>query len=352
MEVTLGIDSHKYNLGVGVADGLGRNLGTSDFENTPKHWPKLIEWTSGFGQITVIGVEGSGQYGAGLVRYLVAQGFEVREVPAHMTFVERKRKPSQGKTDPLDGLRIARVVLREGQTLPLAARDQLAIDLKAAVEYRDQLVKARTQRINQTHALLSCIRPGAFPHKKKLVTVKGLAKAIALVRGDRQVQAEVLRLHVDEIRRLSKQIGVAEAMLEQLVGESNTSLIQEVGVGTMTAGKILAETKGLGMVRSEAGFAMLSGTAPIPASSGKTTRHRLNRGGNRRLNHAIHMVAVSRLRLDPESKKYYERKRSEGKTSKEALRSLKRQIANRIFRCLNQDAAAHASTPAQPPTGP
>lgn len=351
MEVAAGIDSHKFNLGVGVTDLVGRELGRSEFGNTLAGWARMLEWAKGFGEITAIGVEGSGQYGAGLVKWLIAQGLDVREVPAHMTFVERKRKPSQGKTDPVDGLRIARVVLREGRSLPSAARDQLAIDLKALVEYRDQLVRARTQQANRAHALLSSIRPGAFPQKTKLTKAKGLSKAVALVRGDRHVQAELVRLHVDEIRRLTKQIEKADAMLEQLVEDSHTSLIQEVGVGTTTAAKILAETKGLGMVRSKAGFAMLAGTAPIPASSGQITRHRLNRGGNRRLNHAIHMVAVSRLRLHPESKRYYERKLSEGKTAKEAMRSLKRQVANRIFRCLDKDAAT-ASTPAKPPTGP
>lgn len=339
MEVGVGIDTHKFNLGVGVTDMLGKCLDTSDFENNADEWAKMLKWSKSFGKITVIGVEGSGQYGAGLVEWLKAQGLDVREVPAHMTFVERKRKPSKGKTDRMDGIRIARVLLREGDTLPAAGRDQMAADLKAVVEYRDQLVRARTQQANRTHALMSIIRPGALAKRVKMTTAKGLSQAVALVRGDRQVRAQLIRSHVAEIRRLSREIATADGMLKHLIGQSCTSLVEEVGVGTTIAAKIIAETKAVGTVRSKAGFAMLSGTAPIPASSGQITRHRLNRGGNRRLNHAIHMVAVTRVRLDHESKRYYERKLSEGKTKKEALRSLKRQVANRIYKCLEIDAS-------------
>lgn len=351
MEVGLGIDTHKFNLGVGVTDLLGKPLGTCDFGNNADEWAKMLEWSQGFGKITLIGVEGSGHYGAGLVEWLKAQGLDVREVPAHMTFVERKRRPSKGKSDRMDGIRIARVLLREGDTLPTAGRDQMAADLKALVEYRDQLVRALTQQANRTHALLSIIRPGAFAKKAKMTTASGLSQAVALVRGDRGVRAQLIRLHVAEIRRLSREITKADGMLKQLVVQSCTTLTEEVGVGTTIAAKIMAETKAVGMVRSKAGFAMLSGTAPIPASSGQITRYRLNRGGNRRLNHAIHMVAVSRIRLDAESKKYFERKLSEGKTKKEALRSLKRQVANRIYKCLEKDAAnrEHAGEAADRP---
>lgn len=137
---------------------------------------------------------------------------------------------------------------------------------------------------------------------------------------------------------VDQQIARAQVIVKGLVEESGSCLTAEVGVGPLIAAKIIAEVKSMGSVNSKAGFAMLSGTAPLPASSGQVTRHRLNRGGNRRLNHAIHMVAVTRLRLDPESKSYFERKLAEGKSKREAMRSLKRQIANRLFKCLERDA--------------
>lgn len=338
MEVAAGIDSHKFNLGIGVTDTLGRKVGMSDFENVPDQWVAMLEWARGFGELTLIGVEGSGQYGSGLVEWLTSQGLSVKEVPAHMTFVERKRKPSNGKSDPTDGISIARVLLREADRLPDAGRDRLAVDLKALVEYRDQLVRSRTQEANRLHALLSTICPGACVLKTKLTTSDGLTKAMATVRGDHQVRAELVRLHVKQIRALTKQIARAQVIVKGLVEESGSCLTAEIGVGPLIAAKIIAEVKSMGSVNSKAGFAMLSGTAPLPASSGQVTRHRLNRGGNRRLNHAIHMVAVTRLRLDPESKSYFERKLTEGKSKREAMRSLKRQIANRLFRCLERDA--------------
>jgi transposase len=337
MEVTVGIDSHKYNLTVAVIDALGRGLASCDFVNHPDAWKLMFKWMHGFGTITAVGIEGSGQYGAAVAKWLMAQGIVVKEVPAHMTYQERKRTPSRGKSDLNDASKIALVTLRENQDLRSAGRDQPHTDLKVAVEYRDQLVRSRTQQANRAHALLATIRPGSLP-KVKLTTSHGLKQALAAVRGDHQVSAELVRAHVAEIRRLTMQIQKMDHLLQELLSRMGTTLTAQVGIGAMIAARILAETKGVGRIRSKAGFAMLSGTAPIPASSGQVQRHRLNRGGNRSLNHCIHMVAVNRLRLDPDSRAYYQRKITEGKTKKEALRALKRQVANRIYQCLEQDA--------------
>ena len=336
MGVVVGIDSHKRTLAVAVVDELGKLRAAREFSNDPRSHKRLLQWAKAFDDDVVIGIEGAGSYGAGLVRYLVATGEEVREVPAHRTFTARKRAPARGKSDPDDALAIARVVLSD-EALPSAARDVAPDELKALVDHHKQLSSARTQAINRIHKELVVLYPGYGDRVPRLTTKSGLAAAVKLVRGDRSVRAELVRFHVSEIRRLDHQLAIIDRSISTRVVESATKLTELQGVGPLVAARILGEVGGRCRLGSKASFAMLTGTAPIPASSGATHRHRLNRGGNRRLNHALHIVAINRMRLDPSTRDYVARKRAEGKSRKEAIRCLKRHLANVVYRQLLLD---------------
>jgi len=333
MDVAVGVDAHKASLAVAVVDLVGTILGIREFANDPKGHRALRRWVTRWCGSKVIGIEGSGSYGAGLCRLLIAEGEDVREVPANLTFVERKRRPSGGKSDPSDAVAIARIVLREAE-LPRAVKLLSAVELKALVDHRDQLIQARTQHINRIHKRLVTIHPGYQDRIPKLTTRKGLTGALNMMRGDHGVLAELVRFEVGEVRRLDRLVSETDDKVSALSGASLTSLS---GCGELTAAKILGEVGDPRRLRSKAAFAMLNASAPVPASSGQTNRYRLNRGGNRQLNRALYTIAITRMRTDADTRAYVQRKRAEGNSNKDVMRCLKRCISDLIYRQLQSD---------------
>ncbi len=183
MQVAIGVDSHKGSLAAAAVDEVGRVIGAREFQNHPEGHDAFLDWVRGQGQHKRIGVEGSLNYGAALTKYLLSCGEDVREVPASLTHAERRKRRSQGKSDLVDAVAIARVVAGE-EDLPSARRTAQLADLKLLVDYRDQLARARTQVSNRAHADLAAIRPGYERAIPKLITKGQLAKARRLVRGD------------------------------------------------------------------------------------------------------------------------------------------------------------------------
>jgi transposase len=181
-------------------------------------------------------------------------------------------------------------------------------------------------------------RPGYETRIPKLGSNKNLKAAMKLLRGDRSIRAGLIRDRIAEIRRLDDKVAAVEKQIAARVRDSGTSLTRLRGIGFIVAAKILGEVGDTSRLRSKGSFAMLTGTAPIEASSGKTKRHRLNRGGNRQLNYALHMMALARRRGDADTKTYMARLRMEGKSDKEAMRCLKRQLSNLVFKRLVDDA--------------
>lgn len=343
MGVAIGIDSHKSSLAVAVLDDLGRQVGVREFGNDPVEHENLRRWITGLGSDRVIGVEGSGNYGAGLTRHLLGTGDDVREVPAFLSHRERKKSPSRGKSDVQDAVAIARVVAR-GDGLSSPQRTDAFQDLKLLSDHRDQLVRARTQLINRTHKNLVVSHPGYEKRIPRLNSKKNLQTTMAMLRSDRSVRAELIRDRIGEIRRINDKIAAVGKHIGSKVIESGTGLTQLRGIGFIAAAKILGEVGDLRRLGSKASFAMLSGTAPLEASSGKTKRHRLNRGGNRQLNYALHMMALARRRGDSDTKIYMARLCAEGKTDKETMRCLKRQLSNVVFRQLMAELRASTIT--------
>jgi len=335
MEVAIGIDSHKGTLAAAAVDTLGRVLGVREFTNDPKGHQAFQRWVREQGSPRRIGIEGSLHYGAALSQRLLAEGEDVREVPPSLTHLERRRR-QKGKSDQVDAVAIARVVAGE-ETLPPARRLALFSDLKLLVDYRDQLVRARTQVVNRVHADLVVIHPGYERVVPNLRAKRHVGKARSLVGRDRSVRGELVRRRLGDVLRLEEQIAEADRRIADKLREADTTLTQIRGVGPFIAAKILGEVGQVSRVRSKASFASLSGTAPLVASSGLTHRHRLNRGGNRQLNWALHYIALVQSRTSPEAKAYLARQRGAGKSHKEAMRCLKRHLSNVVYRHLLAD---------------
>lgn len=261
MGSSIGVDSHKCSLAAAVVDELGRVIGVREFPNDPEGHLALLDWVQEQRAPRAIGVEGSGTYGAALCRTLCAAGEQVHEVPAILTFTERRRGGSQGKSDPVDAVAIARIVAR-GEALPSLRRTQALTDLKLLSDYRDQLLCARTQLANRVHRDLVVLHPGYQRVVPNLVGSKHLSRAASLVKGDPSVRAELVRHRICELRRLGTQITATKARLREALAESGTTLTEIPGVGPLIAAKILGEVGDVARIRSEGAFAMMAGTAP------------------------------------------------------------------------------------------
>ena len=337
MEVAIGVDPSKSSLAVAAVDPLGRVVGTAEFPNDSRGHRTLLRWARERGPDRVIGIECSLSFGATLSRLLLQSGEDVREVPTTLTHQQRRRRASQGKSDLVDSVAIARIVA-SGEVLPSAHRLEVLTDLRALVEYRDQLVRARTQVANRTHADLVNVLPGYERQVPNLRAKAHRTTARSLLRGDRSVRAELVRKRLGELSRLEREIAAMDRRIRATVQKTGTSLTSIPGVGPFIAAKILGEVGDPSRIRSKPAFAVLSGTAPLSASSGQVQRHRLNRGGNRQLNWALHYIALVQCRITPEAQAYMARQREAGKSHKEAMRCLKRHLSNVVYRHLVTDA--------------
>jgi transposase len=343
MEVGIGVDAHKDELAVAAVDRLGRVLSQTVVANEPGGHGVLLEWVAR--QVTPrrIGIEGAGNYAWGLAQALRAAGEDVREVPGRLTRRERRHQRRPGKSDPTDAIAIARVVVRD-EPLPPAAEPGPARDLKVLIGYRDALGAERTRVANQLHADLRILHPGygrTVAHLSGPRALEATHRLLARVPG---IQAEVARWRLSRLRAFDRELAGLQRRFTQLLPGLGRALPAVRGVGPIVAARIRGEVGDVRRFAAEPVFAMACGVAPILASSGQINRHRLNRGGNRRLNAALHTVALVQARLDPRARAYLVRKRSEGKSWREALRCLKRHLAKVVYRALIVDAAERVLT--------
>ena len=330
---TVGIDTHKSTLAACAVDSLGTAVAEKTFANDPGGHEALVEWVHKAGAERV-GLEGSGRYGAAAARTLAGAGFDVREVPPHLSHRERIRTHRPGKSDPIDALAIARVCARE--ELPPVRLADRSEDIGLLLAARDQCVAEATQLRNRLHADLVVMLPGYEDRIPNLVGARyrrRLAVELATLSG---VRAELSRTRLARLNELALAADRLERRVAVLV--DGHPLLALPGIRALTAARLLFESGDIRRFRSADAFAMLSGTAPIPASSGQTVRVRLNRGGNRRLNRALHSVAMAQSGHYPPAQAYMARKLSEGKTKREAMRALKRHLARVVFRVLRAAA--------------
>jgi transposase len=335
--VTIGIDAHKSSLAVSLVDELGRELAHEQFGNDADGHEALHAWMVRLAPgERRFGIESTGWIARGLACLLLKRGEQVVDVRGTLSDRERRRLRGQGKSDPRDALAIARVTARE--RLPPVRADSPSRDLKLLCAYRCQLVAERNRAANRLHVDLVSLRPGYEKQIRNLDSGVRLDRAERLLAGEGSVQAELARRRIEKLRRLDGEIGQLEREIAQSVQALGSGLPQLVGLGYLSAARIIGEVGDIRRIASKARFARMNGTAPIPASSGQTSRHRLNKGGNRRLNHALHMMALTQARMDPRARAYVERRRAEGKTQRDAVRALKRHLSDVVYQQLRHDA--------------
>jgi transposase len=285
-----------------------------------------------FGQVARVGVEGTGAYGAGLARYLSGQGVTVLEVNRPNRQVRRRR----GKSDTTDAEAAARAALNGEASGTPKAGDGPVEALRALRVARRSAMKARTQAANQIRDLI-VTAPDELRARLRALDTAGRVRACARFRiGPASDTAEATRRTLRCLARrhqaLTAEIDELDQAIGQLCARANPALLAARGVGTEVASALLvAAGDNPGRMRTEASFAALCGTSPVEASSGKITRHRLNRGGNRAANNALWRIAMVRLTCDQRTKDYAAARRAEGKTDREIIRSLKRYIAREVY---------------------
>ncbi|MFI6169407.1 IS110 family transposase [Nocardia sp. NPDC051052] len=325
-----------------VATATGAALDQASFPASTAGLDRARTWiTRRAGErATLVVIEGIGSYGAGLAERLLAAGVAVVE-PSAMAAADQR---GTGKTDALDAVRIARsVVSVDVGRLRRPRADGPRVAMRVLVIAREQMTSERTRAVTALTALVRTVELGI--DARKPLTGKQI-EAIAAWRTRssddvtaRTCRAEAVRM-ATRIRVLDAELRDNRKALDALVEATVPTLIAVPGVGAVVAASVLIAWSHPGRVRSEAAFAALAGTCPIPAPSGNTVRHRLNRGGDRRLNRALTTVVIVRMRIDPATRAYVARRRSQGRTTKEIMRSLKRYITRQLFRTLT---AAHQS---------
>jgi transposase len=334
--VTVGVDTHK-DVHVAVAlDGLGARLGELHLPTTPAGYARLEHWAAELGLIEAFGIEGTGSYGAGLARFLGDADHRIVEVNRP----DRATRHRLGKSDPIDAEMAARSVMSGAAAGTPKAADGSTEMIRMLKLARDSAVKARTQSLNQIKSLLVTGPAELRESIRGLSTPRLLDRCAAFRPGvlDSPTVAAKHTLRSLARRNLALRAEAKElgAQIRRLVSGSAPELLAAFGVGPDCAATFLVTAgDNPGRLRSEAAFASLCGSSPIPASSGKTTRHRLNRGGDRQANAALHRVVVVRLRWHRPSQAYMARRTAEGKTTAEVMRCLKRYVAREIFRLLH-----------------
>lgn len=342
--VTIGIDAHKRSLAVALVDELGRELAHAQFGNDPDGHRALHVWVERLAPgERRFGIEGTGWLARGVACLLLERGERVVDVRGTLTERQRKRMRGQGKSDPRDAVAIARVTAREEGKLAPVRVDSPSRDLKLLCAYRSQLVGERNRAANRLHVDLVSLRPGYQRQLPSLDSGVRLDKAERLLAGDESVQASLARRRIETLRRLDGEIRQLERDIAQSVRASGSGLPALVGLGYLSAARIIGEVGDVRRIQTKDRFARINGTAPVPASSGNTTRHRLNKGGNRRLNHVIHMMALTQARMDPRARAYVARRRAEGRTQRDAIRALKRHLSDVVYQQLRRDAALAAA---------
>ena len=326
----IGIDSHKDTLSACLVDHLGTPLEYRDFANTPQGHRHLVDWAHATNTARVA-IEGSGTFGLPAAVAAMAAGLDVREVPPQLTAQVRRRGRTHTKTDQVDALVIARIALRD-HALSAPTHWEETEDLRVLVTYRHELVEDRTAQVNRLHADLGKLHPGYHQTIPRLTTRKSLDQAKKLLWRDTTCHGRVAKQRIRRLRQLNTQIKELTAQIKTMIHQSGTRLLDIHGVGVLVAATIISEVGDPHRYPTKAKFAMANGTAPIEASSGRTVRHRLNRGGNRQLNRAIHTAAMTQItRPDSEGRRYYQKLKTRGKTHREAIRALKRRISDRIW---------------------
>jgi transposase len=331
--IVIGVDVHKHSLTAAAVDEGGRLLAERTLAGGEAG---LLAWAAALEGERLWAVEDCRHVSGALERQLLAAGERLVRVPPRLTAPERRAGRRRGKSDAIDALAAARAALREPELDRPRPGEERLRELKLLVVHRDDLVDERRRcqqrlrwHLHQLEPALA-VPPGALD---RAVQLERIGRWLA--RRAQTVQVRIARDLVARCRSLGRAISELEGELARLTAERAPALLELPGCGALTAAKLLAEIGPIERFRSDAQLARHGGVAPLEASSGRVQRHRLDRGGNRQLNCALHRIAVTQARMHPPARAYLERKQGEGKSRREAIRCLKRQLARVVFKTLN-----------------
>jgi len=338
--IIVGVDTHQRTHHAAVLGVDGALLASGEFPATAHGHTALLDWAAGLGVIDRIGVESTGSYGAGLTRHLLLAGLDVIEVNRP----DKTTRARDGKSDPIDAEAAARAVLSGRAT----ARPKITTGVVEAIRMlmvaHDSAVKARTAAYSQLRDVTTTAPAELHDTLIALTATMRVRKVVALrpdtTRLTDPTQAAKLALRTlgRRIQTLTDEITATNKTLDRLVADTVPTLIARPQIGTLTAAQLLVTAgQNLNRFRTEAAFAKLTGAAPLPASSGKTRRMRLNRGGDRQANRALYLIAIGRLASDPDTIAYATRRTREGLTRRDIIRCLKRAIARETYNALRTD---------------
>jgi transposase len=335
--IVLGADTHKRSHTIAaVTAATGERLGERTVPVGRRGFGALLVWARRLDGERVWALEDCRHVSGSLERFLIQRGERVLRIPTHLSAGARKSARQRGKSDPIDALNVARVALQEGlESFPVAHLDGPELDLRLLVDHRERLVRHRVE-LNSTllwhlHDLWpELVLPGGALFSKKWST--RISRRLA--RAEQTMRVRIARDELRRLRELTLAISRLEREITELVGQIAPQLLTEPGFGPLIAAKLVGEIAGAQRFATPAKLARAAGVAPIPASSGNTQRQRLDQGGNRQINAALHRVIITRARCHQPTRDYITRRRHEGKTTREAIRCLKRYLARRVWRLL------------------
>jgi transposase len=335
--IVLGADTHKRSHTIAAVDvATGQVVGDKTVRVGVRGFAALLMWARAVGAERVWALEDCRHVSGALERFLIGRGERVVRVSTRLMAGTRRSSRERGKSDQIDAVSVARAALAaEIDTLPTAALAGRELDLRLLVDHRERLVRTRVALNSTLQWHLHDLWPELALPGGALFSHKWAAKiARRLARAEQTMRVRIARDELRRLRELTTTIKALKAEIAGLVTELAPRLVAEPGCGPLTAAKLVGEIAGADRFASDSKLARAAGIAPIPASSGRTNRHRLDRGGNRQINAAVHRMAVTLARCDPQTQNYIARKKAEGKTNRDAIRCLKRHLARRIWQLL------------------
>ncbi len=345
--ITLGIDAHKRTHTVVAVDDVGRQLGTkTTTATTSADHLDIIRWADQFGPDRQWAVEDCRHLSRRLEVDMLAAGERIVRVPPKLMAHARDAARTYGKSDPIDALAVAQAALRNPD-LPVAQLDGPARELRLLVDHREDLVAERTRCLNRLRWHLHELDASWDPPARSLIAIKNLDAITARLESFAGPVARIAAEIVTHVRDLTVRERALEREITDVVNELAPTLMALVGVGALTAAKIVAETADVRRFKHKDAYARHNGTAPLPVWSGNRERHRLSRTGNRQLNAAIHRIAITQMRCHDDAIAYLERRTTQDhKTKTEAIRGLKRRLSDVVYRALIADAQPAQAAPA------
>jgi transposase len=332
--IVIGVDVHKQSLTAVAVDEAGRALA----EVTVAAAPELLGWSASLAPERLWALEDCRQLTGALERELLAAGESLVRVPPKLMAPQRRAGRERGKSDPIDALAVARAALREPHLDHPRPGERRLRELKLLVDHRDDLVDERRRAQQRLRWHLHDLDPSLA------IPAGGLDRAVWLDRlgrrlssAEQSVQVRIARELVGRCRSLTRTILELDRELERQAVATAPTLLELPGCGAISAAKLLGEIGPIERFASDAQLARHAGVAPLEASSGKHRRHRLDRGGNRQLNCALHRIAITQGRVHPPARDYLARKQAEGKSRREAVRCLKRQLARTVYTTLKNE---------------